>query len=185
MIFRESELPGAWIVEIDLHEDARGFFARTFCAEEFRQQGLEHEFPQCSVSFNQSRGTLRGLHFQAAPSPEAKLVRCTQGRIFDVIVDIRTAAERFGDWFGIELSAENRIALYIPEGFAHGFITLEDKTEVCYQISRPYVTEAARGIRWNDPKIGVTWPLEPTVISQRDAALPTLQSLPYRDLVLK
>lgn len=185
MIFRESDLPGAWIVEIDPREDERGLFARTFCAEEFERFGLESEFRQCSVSFNRSRGTLRGLHFQAAPNTEAKLVRCTQGRIFDVIVDIRPNAATLGRWFGLELSASKRNALFIPEGLAHGFMTLEDDAEVFYQISRSFVTETARGVRWNDSRIGISWPMEPVVISKRDATLPPLDSLIGRELAPK
>lgn len=185
MIFQESDLPGAWIVGVEPHQDERGFFARTFCADEFQDMGLEGNFRQCSVSFNRFRGTLRGLHFQAAPEAEAKLVRCTRGRIFDAIVDIRLSSGTFGRWFGIELSAEERNALFIPEGFAHGFMTLEDDVEVFYQISRSFVAEAARGVRWNDPRIGISWPMEPSVLSERDAALPVLDSLVDHDSVFK
>ncbi len=177
MLFRESDLPGAWIIEIEPHEDERGFFARTSCLEEFERHGLNGVFHQCSISYNRAMGTLRGLHFQAPPHEEAKLVRCTRGQVFDVIVDIRQGGPTVGQWFGIELSADKRNALYIPEGFAHGFITLEAETEVFYQISKAFVAAAARGIRWNTPQIGIDWPLVPTVISERDSELPLLDSL--------
>ena len=177
MLFRESDLPGAWVIEIEPHEDERGFLARTSCVEEFERHGLTGAFQQCSISYNRAMGTLRGLHFQAPPHEEAKLVRCTRGRILDVVVDIRQGGPTFGKWFGVELSDSERNALYVPEGFAHGFITLEAETEVFYQISKAFVAGAGRGIRWNDPQIGIAWPLVPAVISERDAELPFLDSL--------
>ena len=157
-------------------EDERGFFARSFCADEFSAQALSGAMSQCSVSFNTRKGTLRGLHFQAAPHAEEKLVRCTAGAIFDVIVDVRTDSPTYRRWFGTELSASNHRALYIPQGFAHGFISLADDAEVFYMISVPYAAGFARGLRWDDPALGIEWPMEPSVISARDAAYPLLDT---------
>jgi dTDP-4-dehydrorhamnose 3,5-epimerase len=154
--------------------DERGYFARTFCAEEFAAHGLVSGVSQCSVSFNRKRGTLRGMHFQAAPHDEQKLVRCVSGAIFDVIVDIRPESPTRRRWFGVELTAANRRSLYIPQGFAHGFITLADDTEVFYSMSVPHVAGAARGLRWSDPLLGIRWPLQPMVMSTRDAEYPLL-----------
>lgn len=178
MIFMESPLPGAYVVDVARAADERGFFARVFCEEEFAAQGLVNPTSQCSVSFNARRGTLRGLHFQAAPHDEEKLVRCTSGAIFDVIVDIRAGSPTYRRWFGAELSAESRRALYIPKGFAHGFISLADDTEVFYMISVPYAPGFGRGLRWNDPALGIEWPFEPTVISARDADYALLDAPP-------
>ncbi|HEX8243788.1 MAG TPA: dTDP-4-dehydrorhamnose 3,5-epimerase, partial [Longimicrobium sp.] len=158
MIFTATELAGAWIVDPERLEDERGFFARTFDAGEFARRGLRSAFPQCSVSFNARAGTLRGMHFQAEPHAEAKLVRCTAGAVYDVIVDLRPESPTRLRWIGVELSAANRRALYVPEGCAHGFQTLADASEVFYQISVPYAAESARGVRWNDPAFGITWP---------------------------
>jgi dTDP-4-dehydrorhamnose 3,5-epimerase len=174
--FTESALAGAFIVELERIEDDRGFFARSFCAEEFAAHGLPAIMPQCSVSFNARRATLRGLHFQADPHAEDKLVRCTAGAIFDVIVDLRRDSPGRGRWLGIELTADNRRSLFIPRGFAHGFITLTDGSEVLYMMSVPYVPGFARGVRWNDPAIGIDWPLEPEHMTERDAAYPLLDS---------
>lgn len=174
MRFTPTPLAGACVVEIEPKADDRGFFARAFCRAEFRDHQLNPEIDQCSISFNASRGTLRGMHFQAVPHEEDKLVRCTAGAIFDVIVDIRRTSPTFGAWFGVELSAANRRQLYVPKGFAHGFLTLGDAAEVFYQISVPFDPAGARGIRWNDPAIGIAWPFDPAVISPRDAALPLL-----------
>ncbi len=176
MKFTESALAGAFIVELERIEDDRGFFARSFCAEEFAAHGLPAIMPQCSVSFNARRATLRGLHFQADPHAEDKLVRCTAGAIFDVIVDLRRDSPGRGRWLGIELTADNRRSLFIPRGFAHGFITLTDGSEVLYMMSVPYVPGFARGVRWNDPAIGIDWPLEPEHMTERDAAYPLLDS---------
>jgi dTDP-4-dehydrorhamnose 3,5-epimerase len=170
MIFQESPLPGAFIVDLELHSDERGFFARSYCPDEFAAQGLTAPLQQCSVSYNARKGTLRGLHYQAAPHEEHKLVRCTAGTIFDVIVDIRPQSRHYKRWFGTELSAQNRRALFVPAGFAHGFITLSDDAEVCYMISVPYSPAHAQGFRWSDPAFGIQWPLIPSVISPRDAA---------------
>jgi dTDP-4-dehydrorhamnose 3,5-epimerase len=165
-------LPGAFIVRPEPIADERGFFARTFCREEFVAQGLNPNLAQCSVSFNKRRGTLRGMHYQKAPHEEDKLVRCTMGAIYDVLVDIRPGSPTFRRWSGVELSAENRTAVYIPKGFAHGFLTLSDDTEVFYQMSEPFQPECAAGVRWNDPAFGVSWPADVRVISDRDQAYP-------------
>jgi len=170
--FSASPLAGVRVVDIDRIEDDRGFFARSFCADEFMRQGLAASMSQCSVSFNAGVGTLRGLHFQAAPHDEEKLVRCTSGAIFDVAVDIRRESATFAQWYGAELTAANHRALYIPKGFAHGFITLADATEVFYMISVPYAPGFARGIRWDDPAVGIDWPIQPRVLSARDAGYP-------------
>ena len=174
MKFTPSPIAGVFVIDQEPFSDERGFFARSFCRGEFAEHGLNPEIDQCSVSFNVARGTLRGMHYQIAPAEEDKLVRCTAGAIFDAVVDIRRASPSFGRWFGIELSAANRRQLYIPRGFAHGFLTLAEQTEVFYQISVPFVPAAARGLRWNDPAVGVAWPFAPSVISPRDAALPVL-----------
>jgi dTDP-4-dehydrorhamnose 3,5-epimerase len=176
MIFTESPLSGAYIIDMTRSEDERGFFARSFCVEEFAAHGLVGGMSQCSVSFNARKGTLRGLHYQAAPHDEDKLVRCTAGAIFDVIVDVRAESPTYRQWFGTELTAANHRALYIPKGFAHGFISLADATEVFYMISVPYVAEFARGLRWNDPAFGIRWPIAPEVLSTRDAEYPLLDT---------
>ena len=170
MEFRATGVPGVVTVDVTAATDARGSFARTFDAAEFAEAGLPAHWPQCNTSFNLRRGTLRGLHFQAEPKPEPKLVRCTRGRIFDVAVDIRPDSPTCCAWVGVELSAASRRALYIPAGFAHGFMTLEDNSEVFYQMGEVYHGELARGLRWNDPAFAIEWPIEPIVISERDAA---------------
>jgi len=172
--FTACALAGVYAVDMDRIEDERGFFARSFCAAEFAEHGLEAPTNQCSVSFNARRGTLRGLHLQAAPHDEEKLVRCTAGAIFDVAVDLRAGSPTHRQWFGAELSAGNHRALYIPKGFAHGFVTLADATEVSYMISVPHAPGYGRGVRWNDPAFAIAWPLQPVVISARDAAYPFL-----------
>jgi dTDP-4-dehydrorhamnose 3,5-epimerase len=174
MIFTESPLPGTFLVDLELLTDERGFFARTYCADEFAAQGLSMPLRQCSVSYNARKGTLRGLHYQAAPHEEHKLVRCTAGAIFDVIVDIRPHSPHYRQWFGTELSARNRRAVFIPPGFAHGFVTLSDAAEVYYMISVPHSPQHAQGFRWSDPAFGIQWPAAPRVISARDAAYPLL-----------
>jgi dTDP-4-dehydrorhamnose 3,5-epimerase len=168
MRFVETPLKGAFVVELERIEDERGFFARSFCEREFAEQGLVPRFVQCNLSYNRSKGTLRGMHYQAEPHPEAKLVRCTFGAIFDVIVDIRPASPTVHRWFGTELSASNRRMLFIPTGFAHGFQCLTDDAEVFYQMSEFYHPECARGLRWDDPRLGIGWPLPNPVVSQRD-----------------
>jgi dTDP-4-dehydrorhamnose 3,5-epimerase len=170
--FIETPLPGAFVIELEPHADERGCFARTFCAREFAERGLASAFAQCSTSWNRRAGTLRGMHWQAAPHAEAKLVRCTAGAIFDAIVDLRAGSPTRGRWFGCELSAEGRRMLYVPEGFAHGFQALRDASEVFYQISAPYAPEASRGFRFDDPAVAIRWPLAPSVVSKRDRELP-------------
>jgi dTDP-4-dehydrorhamnose 3,5-epimerase len=174
MIFTESPLPGTFLVDFAPIADERGFFARAYCAEEFAARGLGPELRQCSVSYNTRKGTLRGLHYQRAPHEEHKLVRCTAGAIFDVIVDIRPRSPHYRRWFSTQLTSQNRRSLFIPPGFAHGFITLSDQTEVYYMISVPHAPEHGQGFRWSDPAFGIEWPLAPSVISPRDAAYPLL-----------
>ena len=176
MIFTESTLAGAYTIELTRAGDERGFFARTFCAAEFAARGLPAEMPQCSVSYNAHKGTLRGLHFQAAPHGEEKLVRCTAGAIFDVIVDLRADSPTHRRWFGTELTAENRRSVFVPKGCAHGFITSRDDSEVLYMISVPHAPGFERGVRWDDPALAIQWPIEPAVISARDAAHPLLNA---------
>jgi len=168
MRFTETALPGAFIVDIERHEDERGFFARSWCMQEFRDRDLNPCVVQCNVSWNRSKGTLRGMHYQAAPHAEVKLVRCTRGSVHDVIIDLREKSPTFRRHVGVELSADNYRALYIPEGLAHGFLTLQDDSEVFYQMSAFYEPSAARGVRWNDPAFGIAWPLAVSVISHRD-----------------
>ncbi len=175
MIFTACPIAGAWLVEAERTADDRGFFARTHCAAEFATHGMTAAFRQSSISYNRRRGTLRGMHYQASPHAEAKLVRCTAGALFDVIVDLRRGSPTWRRWYGVELTGANRHALYIPEGVAHGFVSLADDTEVLYMISVDYVPSSARGLRWNDPAIGIDWPLQPTTISPRDASWPALE----------
>jgi dTDP-4-dehydrorhamnose 3,5-epimerase len=181
MIFTEAPLRGAYIIDMTRMEDERGFFARSFCAEEFAERGLAAHLQQCGVSFNAKKGTLRGLHFQVAPHAEEKLVRCTGGAVFDVIADLRPESPTHRQWFGTELTVANHRSLYIPKGFAHGFISLADDSEVLYMISVPYAPGYAAGLRWNDPALGIRWPLMPTVISPRDAEYPLLASPSLRN----
>jgi dTDP-4-dehydrorhamnose 3,5-epimerase len=169
MIFTETPLAGAFVVEPERIADERGFFARTWCVDEFAARGLETRLVQCNVSYNGRRGTLRGMHYQTAPHEEVKLVRCTAGAIYDVIVDLRFASPTYQHWFGVALSAANRLALYIPRGFAHGFQTLADESEVFYQMAEFYHPESARGVRYDDPAFGIAWPLPVSVIGARDA----------------
>jgi len=172
MIFRETPLAGAWVLEPERIADERGFFARTYCRRDFTARGLDPTIAQCSVSFNPRRGTLRGLHFQAAPHEEVKLVRVTRGAVWDVIVDLRPESPTYARRFSIVLSADDRNELYIPQGMAHGFQTLEDGTEVFYQISEFYAPESVRGYRWDDPTFAIPWPEPVTVISEKDRNLP-------------
>lgn len=172
MKFSPTDIPGPLVVETTRSYDERGYFARTFAEEEFAAAGLEFRPVQASVSFNDRRLTLRGLHFQEPPHAEAKLVRCARGSIFDVAVDLRAGSETYGRWTAVELTAENLNALFIPEGFAHGFETLEEDCEVHYMISAAYEPSAAKGIRWNDPALEIAWPAQPEVISDRDADFP-------------
>ncbi len=172
MIFTETALPGVVVVEPERREDARGFFARAWCAREFAARGLTSRLVQCSVSFNKRRGTLRGMHYQAAPHAEAKLVRCTAGAIFDVAIDLRPASPAYRRHVSIVLTAEARNMLYVPEGCAHGFQTLVDDTEVFYQMSEFYAAGAARGVRWNDPAFGIAWPDPDPILIDRDRTYP-------------
>jgi dTDP-4-dehydrorhamnose 3,5-epimerase len=168
MIFQPTKLEGVYVIETERLEDDRGFFGRTWCRQEFAVRGLNSDLNQVSVSFNRRQGTLRGLHYQEAPHGETKLVRVTRGTIFDVVVDLRPKSPTYKQWIAVELDQENRLSLYIPDGFAHGFETLSDNAEVLYQISTPYVASAARGVRWDDPAFGIPWPIEISVISPRD-----------------
>lgn len=170
MIFTPTELPGVLRLEAEKLGDERGFFARSFCAREFAAQGLPASFVQANVSFNAARATLRGLHYQAEPAPEPKVVRCTRGAIWDVAVDLRPELPTFRRWTAAELTADNHLALYIPPGCAHGFITLTPDSEVFYLMGAFYDPDLARGVRWNDPAFAIAWPLAPAVISPRDAA---------------
>jgi len=176
MRFLDTEIPGVVVVDPERIEDERGFFARTWDEGEFEEHGLSPNLVQCSVSWNRAKRTLRGLHYQTAPHQETKLVRCTSGAIFDVAVDLRRESRTFLRWVGVELTAENRRALYVPEGCAHGFLTLLDGTEVSYQMSERFAPEAARGARWDDPAIGIDWPAPPSEMNERDRSWPDLVS---------
>jgi dTDP-4-dehydrorhamnose 3,5-epimerase len=176
MRFRNVPPLGATIIVPEANVDERGLFARVFDVEAFRAAGLPTNFVQASTSYNRRRGTLRGLHYQAEPHAESKLVRCTAGAIFDVIVDVRPGSPSFGRWQSFELTGANRLTLVVPPGFAHGFETLADGTEIFYQMTRPHVAAAERGIVWNDPDLAIAWPLQPAVMSERDRTLPRLRS---------
>ena len=182
MIFRETNLEGAYLVEPERHDDRRGFFARTWCIREFEQHGLIAGMVQASVSFNRKKGTLRGLHYQVPPSQEAKLVRCTAGAIYDVIVDLRPKSATFLQHVGVTLSAQNHHALYVPPGFAHGFQTLADDTEVSYMMTDFYEPQHARGVRWDDPAFNVVWPVDERVIIERDNGYPDFGPEVIREL---
>jgi dTDP-4-dehydrorhamnose 3,5-epimerase len=175
VIFTETEIKGLFVIEPERHSDHRGFFARTFCASEFQARKLDPTVAQCSVSYNVKKGTLRGMHYQVSPNEEVKVVRCTQGAIFDVAIDLRRDSETYGRHFAIVLSAENRKMLYIPTGFAHGFQTLTNNSEVFYQMSTAYAPESARGIRWDDPRFAIEWPPGERTIIERDRNYPDFQ----------
>lgn len=172
MVFTETKLKGAYQIDFEPRNDERGFFARSFCQNEFAAHGLKTTIAQCNVSFNKNKGTLRGMHFQVPPKAEAKLVTCTRGAIYDVIIDLRPESRTYCAWTAVELTAENYRMLYVPEGFAHGFQTLEDNTEVFYQMFEFYSPEHAGGVRWDDPAFGITWPLPAPVMSGKDRAYP-------------
>jgi dTDP-4-dehydrorhamnose 3,5-epimerase len=173
MRFTELELPGAYLVELDRIEDERGFFARTFCREEFAEHGLEADVVQANTAFNRRAGTLRGLHFQAEPHEETKLVRCTRGAVYDVIVDLRPGSGTYTRWVGVELTAENDAMLYVPRGFAHGYQTLVDDTETSYLMGTAYEASSGRGVRWDDPAFGIGWPeVGERTINERDLGWP-------------
>ncbi len=168
MRFTETRIPGAFVIDPERLEDGRGFFARTWCEETFRARGLQTRLVQCSLSYNRKKGTLRGMHWQAPPHPEAKLVRCTRGAIHDVILDLRPESPAYKRWEALTLTADNRRMLYVPEGVAHGFQTLEDDTEVFYQMSEAHHPECARGVRWDDPAFGIAWPPGERILNDRD-----------------
>jgi dTDP-4-dehydrorhamnose 3,5-epimerase len=173
VIFRETAIQGAFVIELEPTHDERGFFARTWCEREFEARGLGTCIRQCNTSFNQWKGTLRGMHYQEAPYSEARLVRCTRGAVYDAIIDLRPDSSTYRQYVAIELTADNRKALYIPQGFAHGFQTLEDQTEVFYQMSEFYYPDFARGVRWDDPGFGIAWPAsERRIVSARDQSYP-------------
>lgn len=170
MKFTETKIAGAYLIEIEPRVDERGFFSRTFCTQEFAEYNLENSFDQCNVSFTAKQGTIRGMHYQLAPYTETKLVRCTKGAIFDIILDLRSDSPSFKQWVGMELNTDNHQMFYIPAGCAHGLQTLADNTEVFYQMSGFYNADAARGVRWNDPIFGIKVPLPLTLITERDAS---------------
>jgi dTDP-4-dehydrorhamnose 3,5-epimerase len=172
MRFYTTKLKDACIIELDELRDERGFFARAWCSKEFEVQGLNPRIVQANLSYNKQKGTLRGMHYQVTPFAETKLIRCTRGALYDVIVDLRPGSETYRDWIGVELSADNHRMLYVPEGFAHGFQTLEDGTEAFYQVSEFYTPGAEQGLRYDDPVFGIEWPLPVSVISEKDAAWP-------------
>lgn len=176
MIFIETKLKGSFIIELKRLEDERGFFARTWCQNEFAAHGLNPRLVQCSTSFNKKKGIIRGMHYQAAPHEEAKLVRCPRGAIYDVGIDLRPKSPTFKQWIAVTLTSENHKLLYFPEGFAHGFQTLEDNTEVFYQMAEFYVPEYARGVRWNDSAFDIQWPLDERIISPMDQQYPDFVS---------
>lgn len=176
MRFVESPLGGAFTIELEKRGDDRGFFARLYCEQEFAAAGLQDRFVQINNSLSGKRGTLRGLHYQLPPAAEVKVVRCVKGALWDVILDLRAGSPTFGKWFGAKLSAENRTMMYVPRGFGHGFITLADDTEAIYLVSAPYAPEAERGVRWDDPAHGISWPAKPVDISEKDRAWPDLNA---------
>jgi dTDP-4-dehydrorhamnose 3,5-epimerase len=178
MILTETSLPGAYVIDLEPIEDARGFFARAWDRKELAERSLETQIVQCNMSFNKRRGTLRGMHFQRPPHEEVKLIRCIQGALYDVIIDLRPGSSTYKKWLGLELSTENRRALYVPRGFGHGFQTLEDDTETFYMVSDVYAPDAEGGVRWDDSAFGVDWPLgAPTAISEKDASWPDFNDI--------
>jgi dTDP-4-dehydrorhamnose 3,5-epimerase len=176
VIFQETKIPGVVEIRIEPRCDERGFFARSWCRREFERNGLNPALAQCNISFNERKGTLRGMHFNAAPDAEAKVVRCTKGRLYDVAIDLRPGSPTFKQWVAVVLSAEERNMLYVPEGCAHGFLTMEDQTEVFYQMSDFYKPDVARGVRWDDPAFRICWPASVAVISGKDLSYPDFES---------
>ena len=168
MIFTETILKNAYVIELEKREDHRGFFARTWDKKEFEERNLNSNLVQCNVSFSKKCGTLRGMHYQKKPFEESKVIRCVKGKIFDVIIDLRSSSSTFKKWFGVELTEENYKMLYVPEGFAHGFQTLEDNSEIIYQVSEFYTPNSELGIHWNDPAFNITWPIEEKIITEKD-----------------
>lgn len=175
MKFVETELAGAFVIRPEPVIDERGFFSRAFCRREFEQHGLNADVAQCNMSFNRNRGTLRGMHYQVRPHQEVKLVRCVAGSVYDVIVDLRRESRTYGKWLGVELNADNRNMVYVPAGFAHGYLTLSDNAEIFYQVSEFYSKAHERGLRWNDPAFGIEWPFTPTAISEKDRSFPDFE----------
>lgn len=172
MIFEPAGLEGAWLLKLTRHEDDRGFFARLWCTEEFENRQLVSRLNQCSLSYTRRKGTIRGMHYQAPPREEVKIVRCVRGAVYDVLLDLRPTSPTYLKWVAQHLTADNRLAFYIPKGVAHGFQTLTDDVEVLYFIDESYDAALARGVRWNDPAFGIEWPLEPTVMAERDRTYP-------------
>jgi dTDP-4-dehydrorhamnose 3,5-epimerase len=186
MTFTETELPGAYLIDLEPRTDERGFFARAWCRREFEEHGLSPQLVQCNVAYNRGAGTLRGMHFQIPPRAEAKLVRCTRGAIYDVIVDLRPQSPTYTHWIGVELNDENRRMLYVPEGVAHGYQTLVSGTETFYQVSEYYTPEAEGGVRWDDPAFNITWPdAERRIISAKDQAWPDYRPVPVAERGIK
>ncbi|MEO6212473.1 MAG: dTDP-4-dehydrorhamnose 3,5-epimerase [Vicinamibacterales bacterium] len=178
MTFEPAGLDGAWLLDLERHEDERGFFARAWCGSEFASRSLSGTLAQCSLSYNRKARTIRGMHYQAAPSEEAKVVRCIRGAIYDVLLDLRPASPTYTRWIARELTADNRLAFYVPEGVAHGFQTLTDDTEVLYLIDETYDPALARGVRWNDPNFDIHWPEAPGLMSERDRSYPDVATEP-------
>lgn len=177
MKFTETKLKGAYLIELEPIDDERGFFARSFCQKEFEEQDINFQIAQCNISYNIKRGTLRGMHYQAAPYEEAKLVSCPHGSIYDVIIDLRPGSLTYCEWTAFELDGKNYRMIYVPKGFAHGFQTLKDNTVVLYQMSEFYYSECARGVRWDDPLFRIKWPYPPTAISGKDQSYPYYKKL--------
>ena len=180
VIIVESDISGVWRITLEARGDERGYFARTFCRREFAARGLPSDLVQCNVSFNPRSGTLRGMHLQLEPHAESKLIRCTRGSVFDVAVDLRPDSPTFARWTGLTLSATNGAMLLISKGFAHGYLTLEDHTEVFYQVTEEYHPQSEAGVHWNDPTIRIAWPFQPTCISEKDRTLPDVETLRSR-----
>jgi len=178
MIILPTALHGAYVIDLEKREDSRGFFARAWCRREFEQHHLVPDLMQANLSYNTMKGTLRGMHYQAAPYGEVKLVRCTRGRLYDVIVDLRPESSTYGRWLGVELTADNRLMLYVPAGFAHGYETLEDNTEALYLVSEYYTPGAERGVRYDDPAFEIVWPLPVTSVSEKDQQWPNFRMTP-------
>jgi dTDP-4-dehydrorhamnose 3,5-epimerase len=178
MQFTPLRLAGAFLLDLAAIDDERGFFALTWAPDAFTQRGLDPGIVQCNLSWNRRKGTLRGMHFQIEPFSEVKLIRCTRGALFDVIVDLRSDSPTFRQWLSVELTADNRRALYVPRGFAHGYLTLTDDVEAYYHVSTPFSPEHAQGVRWNDPAFGIEWPFEPTIVSAKDRAWPDVRLKP-------
>lgn len=176
MIFHETKLKGAYIIELEKMEDERGFFARSYCRKEFEAHGINFKIVQCNISFNEKKGTLRGMHYQKPPYCEEKLVCCVSGAIYDVIIDLRSSSASFGKWFSAKLTQANNKMVYIPKGFAHGFQTLENKTTVSYQMSEFYHPECAQGLRYNDPKLKIPWPYSKGILSPKDKSYPSIEN---------